>query len=310
MDLVCVLALCHLVAESLHLRFVRDVGDVRGDAQALRQARRLAEPLRFRHRVRKDVTHRDIAAFGDQLADELSAHTRAAAGDDCNPACKILHMSRLPWFSASIDEKRPLASPDVASKPMALVDDFRAQSTLNPAGRHFPFGEVVHPHSSRSRQPLPKELAQLRAASRNAACRAVSIAPRNRDLSLLVNGAGPLVISPSSLRCRAISRPTSALPIFAGVQCLPVGETTRAPFWRQRDASGISDVTQTSTTEMCSAIQSSAASALSPTRIMLTFGVPGGRMGREPLDTTKTLSLRRAATRYVSSRTGHASPST
>src|SRR5271165_3499945 len=136
MDLVCVLALCHLVVESLHLRFVRDVGDVRGNAQALRQARRLAEPLGFRHRVRKDVTHRDIAAFGDQLADELSAHTRAAAGDDCNPACKILHMSRLPWFSASIDEKRPLASPDVASKPMALVDDFRAQSTLNPAGRH------------------------------------------------------------------------------------------------------------------------------------------------------------------------------
>jgi len=95
---------------------------------------------------------------------------------------------------------------------------------------------------------------QLRAASRNAACRAVWSALRNRDLSLLVNGAGPRVVAPSSRRCRAISRPASALPIFAGVQCLPVGETTRAPFLRQRDASGISDVTHTSTAEMCSAI--------------------------------------------------------
>ena len=49
--------------------------------------------------------------------------------------------------------------------------------------------------------------------------------------------------------------------------------------------------------EMCSAIQSSAASALSPTRTMRTFEVPGGRIGREPLETTKTLRLRRAATR-------------
>ena len=95
---------------------------------------------------------------------------------------------------------------------------------------------------------------QLRAASRNAACRAVWSALRNRDLSLLVNGAGPRVFVPSSRKCRAISRPASALPIFAGVQCLPVGETTRAPFLRQRDASGISDVTHTSTAEMCSAI--------------------------------------------------------
>ena len=61
---------------------------------------------------------------------------------------------------------------------------------------------------------------QLRAASRNAACRAVWSALRNRDLSLLVNGAGPRVVAPSSRRCRAISRPASALPIFAGVQCL------------------------------------------------------------------------------------------
>jgi len=35
------------------------------------------------------------------------------------------------------------------------------------------------------------------------------------------------------------------------------------------------EVTHTSTAEICSAIQSSAASALSPTRTILTFVVPG-----------------------------------
>ena len=52
-----------------------------------------------------------------------------------------------------------------------------------------------------------------------------------------------------------------------------------------------------SAAEMCSAIQSSAASALSPTRTIFAFEVPGGRIGREPLETTKTSSSRRAATR-------------
>jgi hypothetical protein len=76
-------------------------------------------------------------------------------------------------------------------------------------------------------------------------------------------------------------------PVFAG----------RGDNARQRDASGISEVTHTSTAEMYSAIQSSAASALSPTRTMLTLGAPGGRIGREPFETTKTSSRRRAATR-------------
>jgi len=91
--------------------------------------------------------------------------------------------------------------------------------------------------------------------------------------------------------------PASASPIFASVQCFPVGETTRAPFLRQRDARGMSEVTHTSVTPMRSAIQSSAASALSPTRTILTFDVPGGRIGSEPLETTKTLSRRRVVTR-------------
>ena len=57
------------------------------------------------------------------------------------------------------------------------------------------------------------------------------------------------------------------------------------------------EVAHTSAAEMCSAIQSSAASVLSPTRTIRTFEVPGGRIGREPLETTKTFSRRRAATR-------------
>jgi hypothetical protein len=91
-----VMALCNLIAEPLHLRFVGDIGDVRGDAQALRQPRRLAELLRFCHRVRKDVAHHDAAAFGNQLANELPAHPGAAARDDCDPACEVLHASSLP----------------------------------------------------------------------------------------------------------------------------------------------------------------------------------------------------------------------
>ena len=51
----------------------------------------LAEPPRFRHRLGKDIARRDIAAFGDQLANEFSSHPAAATGDDRNPACEILH---------------------------------------------------------------------------------------------------------------------------------------------------------------------------------------------------------------------------
>jgi hypothetical protein len=180
---------------------------------------------------------------------------------------------------------------------LALVNNNRVQCTLKGKGRH----SLSVRWSLRMRldraSALAQELAQPRAASRNAACRAVSSALRNRDLSCLVIEAGPPVFALSSRRCRAISRPANAFPIFAGDQCFPVGETTRAPCLRQRDASGMSEVTQTSTAEICSAIQSSAASALSPTRTTLTFGVPGGRIGLEPLETTKTWSPRRAATR-------------
>ena len=80
-----------LVAETRELILDRDVGDMGGDAQPLRQLLDFAEPLGFRHRLGRDVAHRDVAAFGDELARELAAHARAASGDDGDFSGKILH---------------------------------------------------------------------------------------------------------------------------------------------------------------------------------------------------------------------------
>ena len=96
MDLVGVLLAGNLACEAIHLLFVRDVGHVRGDPKALRQALDLAQPLGLGHRRRRDVAHGDVAALGDQLAGEFAAHARAAAGDDGNPPCDILHVLVLP----------------------------------------------------------------------------------------------------------------------------------------------------------------------------------------------------------------------
>jgi len=51
------------------------------------------------------IARRHIAAFGDQLANELSSHLAAATRDDCNPAGEILHdVAPPPWIS-----EQPLA---------------------------------------------------------------------------------------------------------------------------------------------------------------------------------------------------------
>ena len=93
MDLVGAVTLGDLVAKSLDLRLVGHIGEMRRDAQALRQPRRLAQPPRFRHPLFGDIAHRDIAGLRGQLADELAPHSRAAAGDDRDPAREILHPS-------------------------------------------------------------------------------------------------------------------------------------------------------------------------------------------------------------------------
>ena len=68
MDPVGGVAVGDLGAEALHLREVGHVGDMRRDAQALRQPRRLAQPHRFRHPLGSKIAHRDIAGLGNQLA--------------------------------------------------------------------------------------------------------------------------------------------------------------------------------------------------------------------------------------------------
>jgi hypothetical protein len=90
-DLVGGLLLAEFVAETGELILDRDVCDMGGDAKPLRQLFDLAEPPGFRHRLGRDVAHRDIAAFGDELARKLAAHARAAPGDDGDLSGKILH---------------------------------------------------------------------------------------------------------------------------------------------------------------------------------------------------------------------------
>jgi hypothetical protein len=55
MDLVGALMLGDLVAKSLDLRRVGHIGEMGGDAQPLRQPRRLAKPLGFRHSLFGDI---------------------------------------------------------------------------------------------------------------------------------------------------------------------------------------------------------------------------------------------------------------
>ena len=80
-------------------------------------------------------------------------------------------------------------------------------------------------------------------------------------------------------------------------QILALGDKARPPLARQREANGMSLVMQTSALVTRSAIQSSAMSAPASTVIMVTFGRPVGRIGREPLATTKTGKPSRSATR-------------
>ena len=79
------------IAEATNLDGIGDVGDVRGDALALAKPIGHTEPLCLLHRRGRDVAERDVAALRDQQPRQLATHSRAAAGDDRDPACKILH---------------------------------------------------------------------------------------------------------------------------------------------------------------------------------------------------------------------------
>src|SRR6516162_9864209 len=91
MELIGAVPLGDLVAKSRYLRCVGRVGGVHGYPQSLRQPRCLAQPPGFRHAFFDDIAHRDIAGLSNQLADELSPHSRAAAGNDCDPAREFFH---------------------------------------------------------------------------------------------------------------------------------------------------------------------------------------------------------------------------
>jgi hypothetical protein len=48
---------------------------------------------------RGDVAHRDAHTFGHELAHQLAAHARTAAGDDGDPACEVFHF--IPFVRAT-----------------------------------------------------------------------------------------------------------------------------------------------------------------------------------------------------------------
>src|SRR6267142_539065 len=130
MDLVGRLLLGELITEAQQLILNRDVGDMRGDAQALRQLFHLAKPLGFRHRSCRDIAHRDIAALGDELARELAAHARAAPGDNGGLSGKILHAAPSFTILSAIflglhEERTGLAKCSIYTSPVKLVPQWR-----------------------------------------------------------------------------------------------------------------------------------------------------------------------------------------
>src|SRR5450631_4350805 len=108
MDLVGGLLLDQFVAEALQLIFDRDVGDMGGDAQALWQPLDLTKTLGLRHRIRRNIAHRDVAALGDKLARQFAAHACAAPGNDRNLSGKILHGVRSP-FCSPVSDRPPVS---------------------------------------------------------------------------------------------------------------------------------------------------------------------------------------------------------
>ena len=94
---------------------------------------------------------------------------------------------------------------------------------------------------------------------------------------------------------------------MAAENASPLCRIARPPASRQRAASGMSPVTQTSPGPILSAIHISAASGPCPTITVSTNGCGLGRM--PPFETTKTLSAWRSATRSAWSFTGQASAS-
>jgi hypothetical protein len=80
-----------LVQKTQHVGFLRNIGNVRCDAHALRQSGCSAQSQRLGEPARGDVAHGDVTALGDEKAHELAPHARAGPGNDGNLAGKLLH---------------------------------------------------------------------------------------------------------------------------------------------------------------------------------------------------------------------------
>src|SRR5664279_5438630 len=130
---------------------------------------------------------------------------------------------------------------------------------------------------------------------------------KKRERSLGSKGGGPPVMVPMSRKNAVNSRLANASPIESLLNTRPLGSSTRAPFFRQRAASGMSAVTAISVSVMCAAIQSSAASNPSCTIISSINSFGGIRI--DELDTRYTFSRCLRATRNTSFFTGQASAS-
>ena len=97
----------------------------------------LAQPPGLRHRLGRDVAHRDIAAFGDELTRQLAPHARAASGDDGNLSGKILHGDRL-TFLAMLSFRRFDAFSTQRAKPF----ECGALASFHPIVRPFLTGRI------------------------------------------------------------------------------------------------------------------------------------------------------------------------
>src|SRR6516225_3219963 len=128
MELIGAVPLGDLVAKSRYLRRVGHVGGVHGYPQSLRQPRCLAQPPGFHHAFFDDIAHRDIAGLSGQLADELSPHSRAAAGNDCDPAREFFHC-RLLRVRSGLPDHYDL-DPDIQAYPNSVGSNYSASQHI------------------------------------------------------------------------------------------------------------------------------------------------------------------------------------
>ena len=88
------------------------------------------ESFRLRHLLDRQVTQRDVASLGGELADEFSSHPARSSGDDCDLAPEALHPRMLAhgctYTMCQTHRVRGCFTGDVAYET-DILDDFAAQ---------------------------------------------------------------------------------------------------------------------------------------------------------------------------------------